>query len=161
MEGDRCLFTASIPDNHDSLSLNGGHVDVMSGFIDSEFDVFTFGERFAVDFFDARRHYQRGRAAVGIRIHVQRQPACRRLSNPPDVDHSVMATITDTCDACDVEQKWTVEHNLRNADCNACGTRHIISLSEQEAFEHEKKSETERQEMFDKLRKWDEEEVGV
>jgi len=39
--------------------------------------------------------------------------------------------------------------------------RHMISLSEKEAFEDKQRSQSERKEMFDKLRKWDEGEVGV
>jgi len=36
----------------------------------------------------------------------------------------------------------------------------MISLSEKEAFEDKQRSQSERKEMFDKLRKWDEGEVG-
>lgn len=72
-----------------------------------------------------------------------------------------MTPITDDCDACGAEQDWTVERNLRHDSCSECGRRHMISLSEREAFEHKQKSQSEQQEMFDKLRKWDEEEVGM
>jgi len=72
-----------------------------------------------------------------------------------------MATITDDCDACGAEQEWTVDRNLRYDNCSECGVQHLISLSEREAFEDEPKSQSERQEMFDNLRKWDEGEVGV
>lgn len=67
-----------------------------------------------------------------------------------------MPTITDRCDACAKKVEWTVERDLRHGWCPQCGTRHIISLGEDEAFEHRKRSLEERRERFDELEPLDE-----
>lgn len=151
---DRRLLAVPVADDRDGLALDRGDVDSVPRLLDKEFDVFPFGELFSVDLLDARRHYQRGRAATPIRICVPRshrwQPARRHSNKIPRIEHLAMPAIKTACSACDSRVSFITEYEVEILLCPECGQEHKVSERGAQAV-------LSREERHQKLRDWDEE----